>query len=97
MAHSSASFVSLEWSENGSKMAALTSSVVGASISFPFTGSKVGLFIWSTHGKTETHHPGQAICSVDGGTGDIFDAGVPEDYNKSHWKMVVEGLKPGLQ
>ncbi|KAL8278403.1 hypothetical protein RQP46_009093 [Phenoliferia psychrophenolica] len=93
--HSSVSFVSREWIENGSKMAALASSVVGATISFAFRGSSVGIFLYSTHGKTETHSPGQAICSVDGLTGDIFDAGVPEDYNKSHFKMVVEGLKPG--
>ena len=90
---SSKSWTKFEWNDKK----ALGSSTVGSSISLPFNGTKIGLFVWSTSGSKNVIRPGKAICSVDGLTGKIIDAYIPEEFSHSRFKMVVEDLKPGEQ
>ncbi|KAK4702557.1 hypothetical protein P7C70_g3666, partial [Phenoliferia sp. Uapishka_3] len=81
----------IEW--NGKK--AIASTTVGSTISFPFTGTKIGIFVWSSNGLKWDVGPGRCICSVDNDEGTVVDAWIPSEFAHSEFNMVKEGLDPG--
>ncbi|KAK4703408.1 translation initiation factor 2 subunit 2, partial [Phenoliferia sp. Uapishka_3] len=82
-----------EW--NGK--AAMASFEPGTSISMPFNGIKIGIFVWSTNGLKNEVKPGRAFCFVDGDRerGINLDAYVDSEYSFSRWWMLHEDLVPG--
>lgn len=74
---------------------ALVSNEVGARVSFPFTGTKIGLFLLQTNGKKNTEFPGKLGCWMDDET-DVpkvpVDAWYADDANRAYWHMVKDGV-----
>lgn len=85
----------VEW--NGK--AAVASHRVGARIELPFSGTRVGIFVWSSGGDGYKIKPGRAICFVDGfrAIGTIVDAWHDWPYATSRWRLLKEDLAPGDQ
>ncbi|KAM0748680.1 hypothetical protein T439DRAFT_327949 [Meredithblackwellia eburnea MCA 4105] len=80
-----------EW--NGKS--ALGSFTVGSTVKFSFTGTKVGIFVWSSNGAKNVIKPGRARCGVDGEWGRTVDAWIDEEFAHSRWNLLEEGLAPG--
>lgn len=78
---------------------ALASHEVGARISFPFKGSRVGVFIYQSTGKGHSEKPGQVGCWVDGHTDNqtILNAWIPDGPSGSLLQLVKKDLDYGEQ
>ncbi|KAI5480705.1 capsular related protein, Esterase, SGNH hydrolase-type domain containing [Pseudohyphozyma bogoriensis] len=76
---------------------ALNSHTVGDLISFGFTGTQVGLFVWNTNGKKNPIKPGKSLCWVDDQRqdGTVVDAWHASDVSGTGFIPVVEGLREG--
>lgn len=81
---------------------ALGSSEVGARIAFPFTGTKIAMFLYNNNGQSlpdapNPHAPGKMRCTIDDNTRKptILDAWYADPAARSTFHMVKEELPFG--
>jgi hypothetical protein len=73
---------------------AMASHEVGARISFKFTGSRVGVFIYQSMGNGHPEKPGRIGCWVDGQVHDstVLDAHIRDGPSGSILQLVKQDL-----
>ncbi|KAK4700626.1 hypothetical protein P7C70_g5618, partial [Phenoliferia sp. Uapishka_3] len=90
---SSPSWTPVQWNDKS----ALSSSEIGAQVSFSFSGCKIRISVWLSKGVGNTVKPGKALCFVDGVRegGKLLDAFVNFDFSYPQWYMVRDDLSEG--